>query len=487
MAHSFAIKTLVSLAALSSVQAYFLVGVRNILTTERIDPIMNAGGVASHVHTVMGGSNFRLSTNTSYLRQSECTSMPIKQDKSNYWFPTMYFQWKNGSFSSVNGGAVMYYLFDDKSGVTTAFPDDFRMISGDPTLRTYDANSKAQQAVTFLCLDFNGVTTRYNELPAQDCPSGVRSQINFPMCWDGKNSDSSDHKSHVAFPSEGADKGTCSDPKFPKTLPRVFSEIYWDTASWSAHRKDALNSSQPFVFSNGDPTGYGYHGDFINGWDSGVLQKVVDNCHCNPYGDATCCAQQGLFDLDTSGTCRLTKSVDETTTGTLLKLPGNNPVQGAGHKATQFTDSTHPGFISPVYVYTGDQPSQVGTVISGGGGSSPSTTSVKGGHFQTLGGGQATAVSSSDNAVPTGTNGTDSSSSSGNSGYDDSAAAAGGNQLDTSGSSQDSGYGGVAASGSGSTGAEASSSSSSTCHRKKERKRSIRHRHHDSKRFNDFL
>ena len=27
--------------------------------------------------------------------------------------------------------------------------------------------------------------------------------------------------------------------------------------------------------------------DYINGWDAGVLQKAVDNCHCNPYGDVS--------------------------------------------------------------------------------------------------------------------------------------------------------------------------------------------------------
>lgn len=48
---------------------------------------------------------------------------------------------------------------------------------GDPTLRTYNASSFAQQAVTFLCLDFNGVSTKFNELPAQSCPSGIRAQI----------------------------------------------------------------------------------------------------------------------------------------------------------------------------------------------------------------------------------------------------------------------------------------------------------------------
>jgi hypothetical protein len=48
---------------------------------------------------------------------------------------------------------------------------------GDPTLRQYDATSPAQRAITFLCLDFNGVSTRHNELPAKSCPSGIRAQI----------------------------------------------------------------------------------------------------------------------------------------------------------------------------------------------------------------------------------------------------------------------------------------------------------------------
>ncbi|KAG7089963.1 hypothetical protein E1B28_011588 [Marasmius oreades] len=81
-----------SLAALGTVEAYFLMGANDI-TTERIDPIVNKGRIASHVHTVFGGSNFRMSTNTTFLRESECTSVPIVEDKSNYWVPTMYFQY----------------------------------------------------------------------------------------------------------------------------------------------------------------------------------------------------------------------------------------------------------------------------------------------------------------------------------------------------------------------------------------------------------
>ncbi|KAF8348791.1 hypothetical protein F5887DRAFT_1241665 [Amanita rubescens] len=310
-------------------------GANNILTTQRLDPIVSPGQVSSHVHAVVGGSNFG-TLSTANLRGSQCTSMPIPQDKSNYWFPLLYFQWANGSFTSVNGGVLILsidYLFSNPAGNTTAFPDDFRMISGTPTLRTYDASSFAQQAVTFLCLDFNGVSTRSNELPPTECPSGIRSQINFPSCWDGVNVDSPDHKSHVSFLSTGPDSGSCTDPKYPVTLPRVFMEVYWSSGDFDSYRSQAMNPKQPFVFSNGDPTGYGYHADFVNGWDAGVLQNAVNKCNCNIYGDPTCCVQENIFGMEKGPACQIPSTVNEQVLGTLPKLPGNNLVQSGGTNA----------------------------------------------------------------------------------------------------------------------------------------------------------
>ncbi|KAM6504060.1 protein of unknown function (DUF1996) domain containing protein [Amanita muscaria] len=327
---AFMTKTLLFLTLAFSADAYWLMGAENVLVTERLDPIVSPGGVSSHVHTIFGGSNFG-TLSTAALRQSGCTSVPIAEDKSNYWVPQLYFQHKNGSFTDVHGGAVIYYLFSNPAGNITAFPDDFRMISGTPTLRTYNPTSYAQQAITFLCLDFNGVTTRHNELPTQQCPSGVRAQLNFPSCWDGKNVDSADHKSHVAFRSGGPDSGSCTDPKYPVELPRIFMELYWSTGDFSALTNDAMNPTQPFVFSSGDSTGYGYHGDYINGWDAGVLQRAINNCNCNNFGDPTCCAQQHIFTLKPSGQqCSITPTVNEQVLGTLNILPGNNPVVGYG-------------------------------------------------------------------------------------------------------------------------------------------------------------
>ncbi|TRM59764.1 hypothetical protein BD626DRAFT_507083 [Schizophyllum amplum] len=72
---------------LLSASAFFLQGL-DFIVTERADPVVEPGVQSAHVHSVIGGSNFDLVTSTSYLQQSECTSAQIKEDKSNYWFPS---------------------------------------------------------------------------------------------------------------------------------------------------------------------------------------------------------------------------------------------------------------------------------------------------------------------------------------------------------------------------------------------------------------
>lgn len=37
------------------------------------------------------------------------------------------------------------------------------------------------------------------DFPKQPCPAGIMVNVRFPTCWDGKNLDSPDHMSHVAY------------------------------------------------------------------------------------------------------------------------------------------------------------------------------------------------------------------------------------------------------------------------------------------------
>jgi len=38
---------------------------------------------------------------------------------------------------------------------------------------------------------------------------------------------------------------------------------------------------QPFVLACGDSTGYGFHGDFLNGWDQALAQKAINDPTCD--------------------------------------------------------------------------------------------------------------------------------------------------------------------------------------------------------------
>lgn len=62
------------------------------LVEGRMDPIVNPGVASPHVHTVQGGNEFALTMTDDQALKSTCTSSLVKNDKSNYWTPKLYFQ-----------------------------------------------------------------------------------------------------------------------------------------------------------------------------------------------------------------------------------------------------------------------------------------------------------------------------------------------------------------------------------------------------------
>lgn len=73
-------------------------------------------------------------------------------------------------------------------------------------------------------------------------------------CWDGRL-DSPDHTSHVAY-SGNSGNGAC--PKtHPHRLVSLFIERMFSVDDFD--RSQAMNSTQPFVFAYGDPTGTAIH------------------------------------------------------------------------------------------------------------------------------------------------------------------------------------------------------------------------------------
>lgn len=251
----------------------------------RVDPVISYGTVSNHVHKIAGASNIGISSTYDSLQQSECTSCTIQADKSAYWTPALYYLHADGTYEEVsNTGMAVYYLGrgSDPYGNRTAnpFPPGLKMLSGKNTARTQDLTTKTwgnssipnrlvSEAVSMTCINYTpGLGSETVNMTNMNCPGGFRAQVQMQTCWDGKNLYLPD-QSHVAHLSR-IDNGVCP-PTHPVLLPHLFYEVFYSV-------NDFLGGDGKFVFANGDMTGFGFHGDFINGWDIPTLTRAIDQC-----------------------------------------------------------------------------------------------------------------------------------------------------------------------------------------------------------------
>ncbi|OAG35369.1 hypothetical protein AYO21_10440 [Fonsecaea monophora] len=310
----------------------------------RVDPIVNPGGISGHCHTIAGPNNINTTSTFDSLQAAYCTSCSVQKDKSAYWTPNLYFRHRNGSFEEVpHDGTVVYYL---DRGVDVAnmvpFPPGFRMLSGDAAARSFDpvtltygnrtyGGTPVSNRISYACLDSSGPQPETPGFKSTRCSSGLRAQVHFQSCWDGVNLYKTD-QSHVAYLS-GMDNGICP-PTHPKLLPHLFFEVIY-----SVNSVDQSKGGM-FVFSQGDTTGYGFHADFLNGWDVDVLDSAIDQCMgpnaVNNGQIGLCPPLQASVDPYFSQNCpEQAPFVNETVHGLLKVLPGCNPPTGGPLRATQ--------------------------------------------------------------------------------------------------------------------------------------------------------
>lgn len=317
---------------------------------DRLDPLVNPGSIPSpHVHQIVGGNSFNATMTTGDVSEAaSCTTCQFSQDFSNYWTANLYFKAKNGTykrvpqgghayqfndqFSTQTQGGILVYYVSAQPGQITAFQPGFRMLVGDPTLRSRpDTTLKRQNCfrcytgpnfggdVGAPCMDGNVDT---EALPTKACAGGIRSNILFPTCWDGKNLDTPNHQDHVAYPTTGpADflslGGACPSTH-PVRIPQVMYEVVWDTTGFNDQSQWPEDGSQPFYLSYGDNTGYGQHADYVFGWEGDSLQTAMDTSGCM----GATCATLTTQDITTAKACSVKKVVNEDQDGWLDELPG---------------------------------------------------------------------------------------------------------------------------------------------------------------------
>jgi hypothetical protein len=223
------------------------------------DPIVSFGQAgASHDHTFVGNTSTNASSTLDSLLATG-TTCHRRGDTAAYWMPTLL----------VDGQPVtpthaqIYYRRATKRHVE-AFPPGFRMVAGDAK-----ATSPQGRRVTFWNCGVLGGVRRESIVPT--CPNtrraGLRLHVTFPSCWDGKNLDSANHQSHVAYPA----RGRCPS-RYAHALPQI-SLIY---------RYPTSGGPGVTLASGGQLSG---HADFFNAWRQSDLESLVDGClnafrHC---------------------------------------------------------------------------------------------------------------------------------------------------------------------------------------------------------------
>lgn len=168
----------------------------------------------------------------------------------------------NNTGGIVRPSSVLIEYRGNATGKVVPMPKFLRALTGDakPTSRG-PANARA----AWTCSGFGDRLT--DKYPI--CPTGSQVQRvhDFPGCWDGKNIDSANHRSHVAF----ADKTTGACPQGFVAIPQLRVTISY-RISRDAQLKGqyALDS---FPEENHNP--FSDHDDFVNVNSERTMQRIA--------------------------------------------------------------------------------------------------------------------------------------------------------------------------------------------------------------------
>jgi len=93
------------------------------------------------------------------------------------------------------------------------------------------------------------------------CPDGLAASLQMPSCWNGEDFNPSNPSAHMAYPSNKDGMAACSAPYNVARFPTIFIEYWLNVETFNGLYEKTNN---PWVLSMGDPTGYGFHADFVS-------------------------------------------------------------------------------------------------------------------------------------------------------------------------------------------------------------------------------
>ncbi|MGW7303271.1 DUF1996 domain-containing protein [Streptomyces sp. NPDC054829] len=248
------------------------------------DNVIVAPGVsngAHHFHDYIGNQSNDAFASDEDLANAD-TSCENQSDKSTYYWPVLRLQ--NGTqeqdANSPGGGIegnageiitpkeVTLTFQGSPQGDVTAMPRLLRIITGDAKAFV---NGTANANASWSCTGFEDRQLK-DKYPL--CPQGsdVVRTFKFQSCWDGRNIDSANHRTHVAF---AAADGSC--PGGFQAIPQLVQRIVYDV---DAPSLDDGGQTTPLFAVDSFPEQLHKpvtdHGDFINVFDEALMNEMVD-------------------------------------------------------------------------------------------------------------------------------------------------------------------------------------------------------------------
>ncbi|MFI0948854.1 DUF1996 domain-containing protein [Streptomyces sp. NPDC021086] len=257
------------------------VNAEGLFNSDNLIAAPGVGNGAHHFHDYVGNQANDAFASDEDLAAGD-TSCADQGDKSSYYWPVLRLQ--NGTAEqdaqSPGGGiegnageivtpAEVTLTFEgNERGEVTEMPRLLRIITGDAkAFVNGDTNANASWSCT-------GFEDRQLKDKYPLCPSGsdVVRTFTFQSCWDGRNIDSANHRTHMAF---AAADGSC--PEGFRAVPRLVQRVVYDVAAPSLEdggRTVPLFAVDSFPEQLHKPVTD--HSDFINVFDEDLMREMVE-------------------------------------------------------------------------------------------------------------------------------------------------------------------------------------------------------------------
>ncbi|MBW8737085.1 MAG: DUF1996 domain-containing protein [Streptomyces turgidiscabies] len=249
------------------------------------DNVIVAPGVsngAHHLHDYVGNQSNDAFASDQKLAAAG-TSCQNQGDKSSYFWPVLRLQNGTQDFDQNNLGGgkegnvgqilqasqAEIKFVGNKKGNVVAMPTALRIITGDAKAFV---NGNANANVNWSCTGFENKVQLKDKYPICQPGSSVVRTSNFQSCWDGKNIDSANHRTHVAFVQ--AD-GTCANGF--KAIPQLQVRLVYNVPAPKLQNGTVVNPYAVDTFPENLHKPITDHNDFINFFSANTMNKMV-NC-----------------------------------------------------------------------------------------------------------------------------------------------------------------------------------------------------------------